>query len=150
VGLKDPAASPPRREVTWREGTKGPTWGRFAWLRARPAHGRAPGDCAGRGPTRLLIQEPADGEPKYASSDLPASPRRLGAVRLWRSRWPVERGDQQMEEELGLGRREGRSWRGFYRHAWLATPAYGTVAPERSRAGRGRPRAGKEGGLERR
>ena len=33
VRLRDPTARTTLREVTWREGTKGPMAGRFAWLR---------------------------------------------------------------------------------------------------------------------
>src|SRR3954451_13525370 len=43
VSLKDLAARPPRRKVTWREGTEGPMSGLFACLRVRPAGGWAPG-----------------------------------------------------------------------------------------------------------
>ena len=110
VSLKDLAARTPRRKVTWREGTKGPMWGRFAWLRVWPAGGWATGVCAGAGPIWLLIEEQADGKIKYAFSNLPERTSRIKAVRLWRSRWPVEQGYQQMKEELGLGHFEGRSW----------------------------------------
>src|ERR671916_525518 len=124
VGLKELAGRTPRRKVTWREGTKGPMSGRFAWLRVWPAGGWATGDCAGAGPIWLLIEEQADGKLKYAFSNLPADTSRLRAVRLWRSRWPVEQGYQQMREELGLDHFEGRSWRGFHHHVALVVLAY--------------------------
>jgi hypothetical protein len=38
----------------------------------------------------LLIEEQSDGTIKYAFSNLPADTSRIKAVRLWRSRWPVE------------------------------------------------------------
>ncbi len=148
ISLKELAARTPRRKVTWRQGTKGPMWGRFAWLRVWPAHGWATGQCAGAQPIWLLIEEQADGELKYAFSNLPAETSRLRAVRLWRSRWPVEQGYQQMKEELGLDHFEGRSWRGFHHHACLVMLAYGFLALERHRARRGRPRPGKRGGAE--
>src|ERR671916_2101209 len=50
VSLKELAARTPRRKVTWREGTKGKMWGRFAWLQVWPGQGWATGGCAGRGP----------------------------------------------------------------------------------------------------
>jgi SRSO17 transposase len=59
---------------------------------------------------------------------------RIQAVRLWKSRWPVEQGYQQMKEELGLSRFEGRSWRGFHHHACLVLLAYGFLALEQRRA----------------
>jgi SRSO17 transposase len=148
VSLKDLAARAPRRKVTWREGTKGPMWGRFAWLRVWPGQGWATGDCAGAGPIWLLIEEQADGKLKYAFSNLPAGTSRIKAVRLWRSRWPVELGYQQMKEELGLDHHEGRSWRGFHHHACLVMLAFGFLTLEQRRARRGRPRPGKKGGAE--
>lgn len=149
VSLKELAARTPRRKVTWREGTKGPMAGRFAWLRVWPAGGWATGECASAGPIWLLIEEQADGALKYAFSNLPADTRRLRAVRLWRSRWPVELGYQQMKEELGLDHHEGRSWRGFHHHACLVMLAFGFLTLERHRARRGRSRPGKKGGAER-
>jgi SRSO17 transposase len=150
VSLRELAARTPRREVTWREGTKGPMAGRFAWLRVWPGQGWSTGQCAGAGPIWLLIEEQADGKLKYAFSNLPADTSRIGAVRLWRSRWPVELGYQQMKEELGLGHHEGRSWRGFHHHACLVMLAFGFLTLERRRARRGRSRPGKKGEAERR
>jgi SRSO17 transposase len=133
ASLRELAARTPRRKVTWREGTKGPMTGRFAWLRVWPGHGWATGDCAGEGPVWLLIEEQSDGAIKYAFSNLPATTSRLRAVRLWRSRWPVEQGYQQMKEELGLDEHEGRSWRGFHHHACLVMLACGFLALEQRR-----------------
>jgi SRSO17 transposase len=145
ASLKVLAATTPRRKVTWREGTKGPMWGRFAWLRAWPAGGWATGECAGAAPIWLLIEEQADGQIKYAFSNLPVGTSRIAAVRLWRSRWPVEQGYQQMKEELGLDHFEGRSRRGLHHHACLVMLAYGFLALERSREKRGPARPGKKG-----
>jgi SRSO17 transposase len=150
ISLKELAARTPRRKVTWREGTKGPMAGRFAWLRVWPAGGWATGQCAGAEPIWLLIEEQADGKLKYAFSNLPADTSRIKAVRLWRSRWPVELGYQQMKEELGLDHHEGRSWRGFHHHACLVMLAFGFLTLERRRARRGRSRPGKKGGAEHR
>ena len=133
VSLKELAERTPRDKVTWREGTKGPMSGRFAWLRVWPAGGWATGDCAGADPIWLLIEEQADGQIKHAFSNLPADTSRIEAVRLWRSRWPVEQGYQQMKEELGLDHFEGRSWRGFHHHTCLVMLAFGFLALERLR-----------------
>ncbi|QDV34402.1 IS701 family transposase [Tautonia plasticadhaerens] len=148
VSLKELAARTPRRKVTWREGTKGPMWGRFAWLRVWPGQGWATGQCAMAEPIWLLIEEQADGKLKYAFSNLPADTSRLRAVRLWRSRWPVELGYQQMKEELGLDHHEGRSWRGFHHHACLVMLAFGFLTLEQHRTRRGRSRPGKKGEAE--
>jgi SRSO17 transposase len=145
VSLKALAAKTPLRKVTWREGTKGKLSGRFAWLRAWPGGGRSTGECAGDEPVWLLIEEQADGKIQYALSNLPARTSRIKAVRLWKSRWPVEQGYQQMKEELGLDHHEGRSWRGFHHHACLVMLAFGFLALEREREERDPARPGKRG-----
>jgi SRSO17 transposase len=132
--LKTLADRLPRRTVTWREGTKGKLAGKFAWVRVWPAQDWARGGCAFAKPIWLLIEERADGEIQYAFSNLPANTSRLQAVRLWKSRWPVEQGYQQMKEELGLNHFEGRSWRGFHHHACLVMLAYGFLVLEQLRA----------------
>ena len=76
----------------------------------------------------------ADGKLKYAFSNLPADTPRLRAVRLWKSRWPVEQGYQQMKEELGLDHFEGRSLAGFHHHACLVMLAFGFLVLEQLRA----------------
>ena len=133
VSLKTLADRLPRRKVTWREGTKGKLAGKFAWVRVWPAQDWARGGCAFAKPIWLLIEERADGEIQYAFSNLPADTSRLQAVRLWKSRWPVEQGYQQMKEELGLDHFEGRSWRGFHHHACLVMLAYGFLVLEQLR-----------------
>jgi SRSO17 transposase len=145
VSLRELAASTPLRKVTWREGTKGKLSGRFAWLRVWPGGGWATGVCAGAEPIWLLIEEQADGKIKYALSNLPGRTGRIKAVRLWKSRWPVEQGYQQMKEELGLDHHEGRSWRGFHHHARLVMLAFGFLALEREREERDPARPGKGG-----
>jgi SRSO17 transposase len=145
VTLKELAAVTPLRKVTWREGTKGKLSGRFAWLRVWPASGWATGECSGAGPLWLLIEEQGDGKIKYALSNLPKRTSRIRAVRLWKSRWPVEQGYQQMKEELGLAHHEGRSWRGFHHHACLVMLAFGFLALEGEREERDPARPGKKG-----
>jgi len=70
---------------------------------------------------------------KFAFSNLPPGTSCKKAVRLWKSRWPVEQGYQQMKEELGLDHFEGRSWRGFHHHACLVMLAYGFLTLEYQR-----------------
>jgi SRSO17 transposase len=145
VRLRDLAARTPLRRRAWRAGTKGKLSARFAWLRVWPGQGWRRGECAGAGPVWLLIEEQADGELKYALSNLPAGTTCLRAVRLWKSRWAVEQGYQQLKEELGLDHFEGRGWRGFHRHACLVMLAYGFLLLERHRARGRRRRRGKKG-----
>jgi len=145
VTLKGMAATTTLGKVTWREGTKGKLSGRFAWVRVWPGSGWATGECSGADPVWLLIEEQADGQIKYALSNLPKRTSRIRAVRWWKSRWPVEQGYQQMKEELGLDHHEGRSWRGFHHHACLVMLAFGFLALEREREERDPARPGKRG-----
>jgi SRSO17 transposase len=138
IRLRDLAARTRLRRVTWRTGTKGALSGRFAWVRVWPGHGWKRGKCAGADPVWLLIEEQADGDIKYALSNLPAGTTCRRAVRFWKSRWPVEQGYQQMKEELGLDHFEGRSWRGFHHHAAMVMLAYGFLLLERVRGQRER------------
>jgi len=134
-----------RRRVTWREGTKGKLAARFAWVRVWPGHDWREGKCAGADPVWLLIEEQADGTIKYALSNLPAETSCRKAVGLWKSRWPVEQGYQQLKEELGLDHFEGRSWRGFHHHAAMTFPAYGFLLLEKLAAPPAPRRRGKKG-----
>jgi SRSO17 transposase len=145
TSLKELATKTLLRKVTWREGTKGNLSGRFAWLRVWLGGGWATGECAGAEPVWLLIEEQADGTIKYALSNLPGRTSRIKAVRLWKSRWAVEQGYQQMKEELGLDHHEGRSWRGFHHHACLVMMAFGFLALEREREERNPAQPGKKG-----
>jgi len=124
----------PRQLLSWREGTKGALSARFSWDRVWPAQGWEDGDCAGAEPVWLLIEEQADGQLKYAFSNLPAETPLSEGVVYWKSRWPVEQGYQQMKSELGLDHFEGRSWRGLHHHACLVMLAFGFLALERHRA----------------
>jgi SRSO17 transposase len=133
VALHELAQRTPLRRRTWREGTKGKLSGRFAWIRVWPAGGWERGACAEAEPCWLLIEEQADGQIKYALSNLPPGTSAVRAVRLWKSRWPVEQGYQQMKEELGLDHYEGRFWLGFHHHACLVMLAYGFLALEKQR-----------------
>ena len=130
IAGRKPAAS----QGELREGTKGKLAAKFTWVRVWPGQDWARGGCAGAEPIWLLIEERADGQIQYAFSNLPVGTSRIQAVRLWKSRWPVEQGYQQMKEELGLNHFEGRSWRGFHHHACLVLLAYGFLALEQRRA----------------
>ena len=145
VRLRELAARTPLRRRTWRDGNKGPLAGRFAWLRVWPGYGWRRGECAGAAPVWVLIEEQADGSMKYAVSNLPAGTTGLRAVRLWKRRWAVEQGYQQMKEELGLDHFEGRSWRGFHHHACLVMLAYGFLLLEQQRGATERKGRAKKG-----
>ena len=46
-------------------------------------------------------------------------------------RWRVERDDQDLKKEVGLGHYEGRGWRGFHHHATLRVAAQGFPISQR-------------------
>lgn len=139
VAVKQLAESLERTPVSWRQGTKGPLHAEFAWVRVWPAHrwqhGRAADDVPDlEAEARwLLVEWRIDGSIRYALSNLSADTPMLEAVGLWKTRWQVEQGYQQLKEELGLDHFEGRSWPGFHHHATLCFLAYGFLALERLR-----------------
>jgi SRSO17 transposase len=139
LAVKYLAESLDRTPLSWRQGTKGELHAEFAWLRVWPAHrwqhGRAADDVPDvEDEARwLLVEWRSDGSIRYALSNLPAETPMLQAVRLWKSRWQVEQGYQQLKEELGLDHFEGRSWPGFHHHATMCFLAYGFLALERLR-----------------
>jgi SRSO17 transposase len=119
------------RRVTWREGSNTTLASRFAAVRVRPAH-RDYNRATPRPEERCLIEWPADeAEPtKYWLSTLPASDSRRALVNMAKLRWRIERDDQELKQELGLGHYEGRGWRGFHHHATLCIAAYGCLISE--------------------
>ena len=81
----------------------------------------------------LLVEWRRDGSIRYALSNLPARTTLAQGAGLWKTRWHVEQGYQQLKAELGLDHFEGRSWSGFHHHATLCCLAYGFLALERLR-----------------
>src|SRR5215207_3977208 len=139
VVVKQMAEALERTPLSWRQGTKGPLHAEFAWVRVWPAHRWQHGRPADDVPDLesearwLLVEWRTDGSIRYALSNLPAETPMLEAVGLWKTRWQVEQGYQQLKEELGLDHFEGRSWPGFHHHATLYFLAYGFLALERLR-----------------
>jgi SRSO17 transposase len=127
------------RRVTWREGTNTKLASRFAAVRVRSpsfacslAH-RDYQRSTPRPEEWCLIEWPVD-EPepsKYFLSTLPAAISRRALVAATKLRWRIERDDQDLKQELGLGHYEGRGWRGFHHHATLCIAAYGFLLSER-------------------
>ena len=140
VGIRTLAETLERTAVCWREGTKGKLGAEFAWMRVWPAHRWRNGVPADAIPDAeatarwLLVEWRKDGTVKYALSNLPPDATIERAVGLWKERWQVERGYEQLKGELGLDHFEGRSWPGFHHHAAMTFLAYGFLALERQRA----------------
>src|SRR5688572_8419823 len=140
VAIRTLAASLERTTICWRTGTKGRLEAEFAWVRVWPAHRWQMGVAADAIPDAgssahwLLVEWRQDGTIKYALSNLPPDTTIVQAVGLWKERWQVERGYEQLKGELGLDHFEGRSWPGFHHHAAMTFLAYGFLALERRRA----------------
>ena len=116
------------RTVTWREGVDKPLTSRFARVRVRAAHRDRL-----RSEAWLIIEWPrGQAEPThYWLSNLPADIGWQPLVDTLMMRWRIERDDQELKQELGLGHYEGRNWRGFHHHASLCIAAYGFLMLER-------------------
>jgi SRSO17 transposase len=131
------------RRITWRHGTKGPLWAKFAAVRVRVADGakvrlqgrtgqHLPGDEAW-----LVGEHRTSGERKYYLSNLPPDATLKRLASLIKARWVCEQAHQQLKEELGLDHFEGRSWRGLRRHALMTLIAYLFLQHLRLRAATG-------------
>ena len=119
----------PWQQVSWRRGTKGRLFARFAALRACVADGppqrvhdmgtqHLPGEEAW-----LVGEQRFTGERKVCLSTLPAdtSLRQLAAA--IKARRVCEQAHQHLKEELGLDHVEGRSRPGLHQHALLTMVA---------------------------
>jgi SRSO17 transposase len=116
------------RQVTWREGSRGPMTSRFLALRVRPA-GRKPTARLGADgslPDAWLLAEwpPEATEPTdYWLSDLPEDTPLPELVRLAKIRWRIEHDYRELKTGLGLDHFEGRTFTGWHRHVTLVTAA---------------------------
>lgn len=122
------AKSLPRRywrNVTWREGSKGPMRSRFAAIRVQPSHGYQKWEDP-EGMQWLLIEWPeVEPEPtKYWLCNLPEDTRLKELVCWAKMRWHVEQNYEQLKDELGLDHFEGRSFMGWHHHVTLTMIAF--------------------------
>ena len=120
------------RTVTWRAGSQGALSSRLAARRVRPAHR----DTLRSEPWPqewLPIEWPkGEAEPtKYWLSNLPPTTPLKRLVHTAKGRWVIERDEQGLKQEIGLGHYEGRNGRGFHHHASLCMAAYGFLVAER-------------------
>jgi SRSO17 transposase len=122
------------KNITWREGTKGPLASRFARVIVWMANGLVQGKTMKEPPQELLIEWPErDKEPwKYWLSSLPSHRTSFrGLVRKAKGRFRIEQDYQEMKGEVGLDHFEGRSWQGWHHHVTLVTLAYAFLMLER-------------------
>ena len=125
------------RNITWRQGTKGPMRSRFARLQVWAAHGWSRQEHPPRVMEWLLIEWPegAEAPSDYWLAQLndgPAGLRRL--VKTARARWRVELDYRELKEELGLDHYEGRHWLGWHHHVTLVSMAFAFLRAEQARA----------------
>src|SRR4051812_25015431 len=116
------------RQLTWREGSRGPMTSHFLALRVRPAGRRPTGRLAHDGslPAVWLLAEwpPEAAEPTdYWLSSLPEDIALAELVRLAKIRWRIEHDYRELKPALGLDHFEGRPWAGWHRHVTLVTAA---------------------------
>jgi SRSO17 transposase len=86
----------------------------------RPAH-RDRDRTTVRAEEWLLIEWPSgESDPtQYWLSTLPAETPLERLVSVAKGRWRIERDDEDLKQEVGLGHFEGRGWRGFHHPATL-------------------------------
>jgi len=132
-------ACPPEawRDVTWRQGTKGPMRSRFARVKVWAAHAWRKSEHPKREMEWLLIEWPEGAkEPSdYWLAQLDEQAvglRRL--IRTARSRWRVEMDYRELKEELGLDHYEGRHWLGWHHHVTLVSMAFAFLRSEQARS----------------
>jgi len=118
--------------VTWREGTRGKMSSKFLAYRIRSAVKHTKGRPPGEQQWLLCEWQSCDSKPKFWLSTLPANISLKELVRVTKLRWRVERDYQDLKGEVGLDHFEGRSWRGFHRHATLCAVAHGFLALRRA------------------
>ncbi len=123
------------REVTWRQGSKGPLKSRFAAIRAQPSHGHAQGKVT-EPMGWLLIQWPEDeeGPTKFWVSNLDETTTLRQLIYWGKLRWWVEQNYQQLKDQLGLDHFEGRSWTGWHHHVTMTMMAFDFLTLETLRA----------------
>jgi SRSO17 transposase len=120
------------RRVTWREGTKGKLWSRFAVCRVLPVRDRA--DTAEAEPVWLVMEWPPD-EPastKFSFATLPRTVTKKRLVRLIKERYRTERVYEDLKGELGLDHFEGRTFGGWHHHVTVALCCFAFIVAERA------------------
>lgn len=124
------------KNVTWRQGSRGPQRSRFAKIPVWAAHGWREQKHPQRVAEWLLVEWPqAEAEPtKYWLAHFESHPpgmRRF--VRIAKARWRIELDYRELKEELGLDHYEGRHWLGWHHHVYLVSLAYAFLRSEQAR-----------------
>ena len=120
------------RALTWREGTKVALRSRFARIRVRVDR-----DNMGAGePEWLLVEWPKDesGPTKFVLSTMPVKTTLKQLVRMFKTRWRIERSYEDLKGELGLDHYEGRSFVGWNHHVSVVLACYAFLVAEQARS----------------
>ncbi|MDJ0766820.1 MAG: IS701 family transposase [Myxococcota bacterium] len=115
------------KKICWRMGTKGPLEAEFAALRVRSAERRTKKSPPGE-EQWLIIEREKDGHFKYYFSSMSPRASIKSIVRLAKMRWHIERDYQNMKQQLGFDRYEGRSWGGLHRHLAMVALMHAFIA----------------------
>ncbi len=115
------------KTICWRRGTKGPLQAEFGAVRIRSAERRTkkmpPGD-----EEWLLVEREKNGDFKYYFASMSSRASLKTLVRVAKMRWHIERDYQDMKQELGFDRYEGRSWGGLHRHLAMVALMHAFIA----------------------
>lgn len=111
IAARWPAARWKRRCI--KEGSQGPMWAEFVWLRVTAIRDELPGRRQW-----LVIRRNLDKERKikYYLSNAPADCPPAELVRLTGYRWPMETAIEEAKGEVGMAHYETRSWLGWHHH----------------------------------
>ncbi len=114
------------KKICWRIGSKGPLEGDFAAVRVFSAEQRKKMPAGQE--EWLLVEREKNGDFKYYLSSMSARSALRSLVRLAKMRWHIERDYQDMKQELGFDRYEGRSWGGLHRHLAMVALMHAFIA----------------------
>ena len=121
------------KEITWRQGTKGPLCSRFARIVVWLSNGLVQGKAMKVKPEELIVEWPEgmDEPLKFWLSSLDTTTPWRDVVRSAKGRFRIEQDYREMKRELGLDHFEGRSWQGWHHHVTLVAMAYAFLMLER-------------------
>ncbi len=118
------------------EGTKGPRWHDWAYLRLADLDDRDYNNTlTGRWTRGLLIRRnTTDGEMAFFSTSCPKATPMAKLVAIEGHRWAIEDSFETAKNEFGLDHNETRSWHGWHRHVSLVMLAFAMMAAIQHRA----------------
>ena len=118
------------------EGTKGPRWHDWAYLRLADLDGRDYNNTlTGKWTRGLLIRRNiTDGEMAFFSTWCPKGTSLEKLVHIEGHRWAIEDSFETAKNEFGLDHNETRSWHGWHRHVSLVMLVFAMMAAIQHRA----------------